>query len=67
MNDSTREISLETLRAAREGDPVVVATVIIAPESGAVAPAGTKLLVRPNGSRLGSFGGEVRQARKQGQ
>lgn len=56
VNDSLREITLESLRAAREGDPVVVATVILAPAN-AVAPPGTKLLVRADGSRLGSLGG----------
>ncbi len=56
VNEHMREITLETLRAAREGDPVVVATVITAPAD-AAAPPGTKLLVRSDGSRLGSLGG----------
>jgi xanthine dehydrogenase accessory factor len=56
VDDVLREITLETLRAAREGDPVVVATVVVAPEE-AIAPGGAKLLVRSDGSRLGNFGG----------
>jgi xanthine dehydrogenase accessory factor len=54
MQDTSRQISAEVLRAAREGPPVAVATVISAPE--AVEPvAGSKLLVRSDGSMLGSF------------
>jgi xanthine dehydrogenase accessory factor len=54
MQDSSREISAEVLRAAREGPPIAVATVISAPP--AVEPAaGSKLLVRSDGSMLGSF------------
>jgi xanthine dehydrogenase accessory factor len=56
VNDLTREISAEVLRAAREGPSVAVATVIAAPE-GAVPGPGAKLLVRRDGSHLGSFGG----------
>ncbi|MGE0057610.1 MAG: XdhC family protein, partial [Dehalococcoidia bacterium] len=56
MNEYLREITLETLRAAREGDPVVVATVVRAPQD-AAAPAGSKLLVREDGSTIGSLGG----------
>ncbi len=56
MNEYLREITLETLRAAREGDPVVVATVILAPAD-AAAPAGSKLLVRDDASTIGSLGG----------
>jgi len=56
MNDLAREISAEVLRAAREGPSVAVATVIAAPE-GAIPVPGAKLLVRRDGSHIGSFGG----------
>lgn len=55
MNDSAREIAAELLRAARTGPPVVLATIIVAPDNG--VPAGAKLLLRDDGSRLGDFGG----------
>ena len=58
VNDVSREIAAEVLRAAREGPPVVVATVIAAPEGAGPSP-GAKLLVRTDGSSLGSFGGEA--------
>jgi xanthine dehydrogenase accessory factor len=57
VDDTLRKITLETLRAAREGDPVIVATIIIAPPEDAFAPTGAKLLVRADATRLGSFGG----------
>ncbi|MEX0785579.1 MAG: XdhC/CoxI family protein [Dehalococcoidia bacterium] len=53
---SVAEIAMEVVRAARGGPAVAVATVIGAPE-GASPAAGAKLLVRADGSRLGSFGG----------
>jgi xanthine dehydrogenase accessory factor len=56
MNDVSREISAEVLRAAREGPPVAVATIIAAPD-GANPGSGEKLLVRRDESTLGSFGG----------
>jgi xanthine dehydrogenase accessory factor len=56
MDESSRQIALEVIRAARGGASVVVATIIDAPVGGEPG-AGTKLLVRPDGSRLGSFGG----------
>ncbi len=56
MDDISREISAEVLRAAREGPPVAVATIIAAPE-GANPGAGAKMLVRKDGGNLGSFGG----------
>jgi xanthine dehydrogenase accessory factor len=56
VNDFSRQISAEVLRAAREGPPVAVATVIASPE-GATPGPGAKLLVRHDGSHLGSFGG----------
>ena len=56
MNDTAHAIAAEVIRAARGGDGVVVATIIDAPEGVASAP-GTKLLLRPDGSRLGDFGG----------
>jgi xanthine dehydrogenase accessory factor len=56
VNDVSREIAAEVLRAAREGPSVAVATVIAAPE-GSEPAAGAKLLVRRDGSTLGSYGG----------
>ncbi len=56
MNDLSREISAEVLRAAREGPSVAVATVIAAPE-GADSEPGAKLLVRRDGSHTGNLGG----------
>jgi xanthine dehydrogenase accessory factor len=62
VNDISREISLEVLRALREGPPVAVATVIAAPEA-ADPTSGAKLLARRDGSSIGSFGGgEFEQA-----
>ncbi len=49
-----REITNESLRAARSGDPVVVATIVNAP-AGSPTPRGTKLLVRPDSTRLGTM------------
>jgi xanthine dehydrogenase accessory factor len=60
VNDSSREITAEQIRAGRGGDPVVVATIVAAPvplPAGTSAVEGTKLLVRRDGSRLGSLGG----------
>lgn len=56
VNDTSRQIALEAIRAAREGPGVVVATVIDAPAGASPAP-GAKLLVRRDGSTLGSYGG----------
>ncbi len=56
MSDSAREITGEVLQAARSGPPVVVATIIAAPADAHPSP-GVKILVRGDGSRLGSFGG----------
>ena len=56
MDDVSRQINAEVIRAARGGDGVLVATVIDAPVDASPA-AGTKLLLRPDGTRLGSFGG----------
>ncbi len=56
MSDSAREIATEVIQAARSGPPVVVATIIASPP-GANPSAGSKLLVRGDGSRLGDFGG----------
>src|SRR3954471_20266272 len=56
MDDVQRQIAAEVIRAARGGDGVLVATVIDGPKDGTPAP-GVKLLLRPDGSRLGSFGG----------
>src|SRR5438105_2119975 len=48
-------IAGEALKAGRGGPPVAVATVIAGPAQGQPR-AGAKLLVRADGSRLGSFG-----------
>lgn len=56
MSAGTRAIADEVLRAANGGPPVAVATVVRAP-AGAAAGVGAKLLVRADGSRLGSLGG----------
>ncbi len=55
MSDILRSIAQEVLRAAASGTPVAVATVIRAPARGR-PPAGAKMLVRADGSRLGSLG-----------
>jgi xanthine dehydrogenase accessory factor len=55
-----REIALETLRASRDGPPVTVATIIAAPAA-ALPAEGDKLLLRADGSRLGSFGGDFEE------
>jgi xanthine dehydrogenase accessory factor len=56
VNDLSREIAREVLAASREGPGVVLATVIDAPDGALPAP-GAKLLVRRDGTTLGSFGG----------
>ncbi len=56
MDEVSRQISLEALRAAREGPSVAVATVVLAPAGSEPVP-GTKLLVRRDGTTLGSYGG----------
>src|SRR5262245_41705447 len=56
MDEIQRRIAAEVIRAARGGDGVLVATVIDAPVDATPAP-GAKMLLRPDGSRLGSFGG----------
>ncbi len=53
---SESRIAREVVEAAAGGPPVAVATVISAPEGAMPAP-GAKLLVRADGSRLGSLGG----------
>ena len=55
MDETSRAIAAEVIRAARGGDGVLVATVIDGPADATPAP-GAKLLLRPDGSRLGSFG-----------
>lgn len=50
------DVAAEVLRASREGPPVALVTVIRAVR-GAAAAVGAKLLLRPDGSRLGSLGG----------
>jgi xanthine dehydrogenase accessory factor len=61
MDEIQRRIAAEVIRAARGGDGVLVATVIDGPSDGTPAP-GDKLLLRPDGSRLGSFGGGALEA-----
>jgi xanthine dehydrogenase accessory factor len=56
MDESARQIAIEVLGAARGGASVLVATIIDAP-AGVEPVPGTKLLLRADGSRLGSFGG----------
>ena len=56
MSEDGPQIAREVVRAARGGPPVAAATVIRAPES--CRPAvGEKLLLRADGSRLGTLGG----------
>jgi xanthine dehydrogenase accessory factor len=61
MDDVQRQIAAEAIRAARGGDGVLVATIIDGPAGGTPA-AGAKLLLRPDGSQLGSFGGGTLEA-----
>ncbi len=61
MNDVSRQIAAEVLRAAREGPPVAVATIIAATE-GSEPGTGAKLLVREDGGSLGSLGGGAFEA-----
>jgi xanthine dehydrogenase accessory factor len=61
VNDLSRDIAREVLQASRDGPGVIVATVIAAPEYASPAP-GAKLLVRRDGSTLGSFGGAAFEA-----
>src|SRR5262245_45966153 len=56
MDEIQRLIAAEVIRAARGGHGVLVATIIDRPEDG-TPPPGAKLLLRPDGSRLGSLGG----------
>ncbi len=62
MNDERSHIAQEVVRAARGGAPVAVATVIRGTQASRPA-VGEKLLVRADGSRLGSLaGGELEEA-----
>ncbi|MCH8901284.1 MAG: XdhC family protein [Chloroflexi bacterium] len=62
MSDERSQIIQEVVRAARGGAPVAVATVIRGPQASRPA-VGEKLLVRADGSRLGSLaGGELEEA-----
>ncbi len=54
VTEISREITNESLRAARSGDPVVVATIVVAPSTSTEAK-GEKFLVRPDSSRLGTL------------
>ncbi len=60
MNKSTREITQAVLSALEGGTPVVTATVVRRPVDTRGVPEGpalgARLLVRPDGSRLGSLG-----------
>lgn len=55
---STAEITREVLAAGRGGPPVVVATVIAAPD-GSEGAVGAKMLVRADGSTVSSLGMEA--------
>jgi xanthine dehydrogenase accessory factor len=55
-DDTAARILDEIIRAQQDGPPVLVATVISGPEGTAV---GTKLLVRADGSTLGTLGAPV--------
>ena len=61
MSEAKAQITQEVVQAARGGPPVAVATIIRAPE-GTSPGVGEKLLVRADGSRLGSLGGELEEA-----
>lgn len=54
-NGAAAEITSEIIRALEGGPPVLVATLIAAPE-GETARVGAKILVRRDGSTLGSLG-----------
>jgi xanthine dehydrogenase accessory factor len=56
MSEEAGRITREVLEAARGGPPVALATVVRAPDLTTPA-AGDRLLVRADGSRLGSLGG----------
>ena len=55
MTDLSAQIAAEAVAAAEGGRPVALATLIRVPAGGLTL--GAKLLVRPNGSRLGDLGG----------
>jgi len=55
------QVAMEVVRAARAGETVAVATVISGPE-GSVPKRGDKLLLRPDGSKLGRLGGTLEDA-----
>ena len=54
-NNVSARIAAEAVAAAEGGPPVAVATLIRVPVGG--LPLGAKMLVRPDGSRLGGLGG----------
>ena len=56
MDSVIARIAEEVLAAMSGGRPVVTASVISAPPAGEAA-VGDKMLVRPDGSRLGGLGG----------
>lgn len=62
MSEVLAQIAEEVLAATAGGPPVVTATVITAPRHGGEAAVGAKLLVRSDGSRLGSLGGGALEA-----
>jgi xanthine dehydrogenase accessory factor len=55
-NEVSARIAEEVLKASRQGPPVAVATVIQSPQADGPS-VGQKLLVRPDGSRLGAVAG----------
>jgi xanthine dehydrogenase accessory factor len=56
MNETSREIAGELVRAANGGVPVAVATVVAVPVGASIMP-GTKLLLHPDGTHLGGIDG----------
>jgi xanthine dehydrogenase accessory factor len=62
MDDAARQIAIEVIRASRgETGSVLVATIIAAPD-GIEPVAGTKMMLRADGTRIGGFGGAAFEA-----
>jgi xanthine dehydrogenase accessory factor len=61
VNDSARQLQDAVLAAAKGGEPAIVATIIAAPADATPSP-GAKLLVHPDGRRIGGFGGAFEDA-----
>ncbi len=58
MGETAQAIQREVLAASRGAGSVLVATIIAAPAHAKARP-GEKLLLRPDGSRIGGFGGDA--------